>query len=73
MDEQTTAPGAIPNGKLDGPPPRAAASVRQPKEKDAKTLRYDWFLHIGKTVREVGDPYSTDRMSGPRRSRRADP
>ena len=73
MDKHTTAPMAIPTARLDGPPSQATAIIRQPKENDAKALHYDWFLHIGKTVCEVGDAYKIDRMSGLGRARRAAP
>jgi hypothetical protein len=41
-----TAHGTIREGKLEGFKRQAAEIIRQTKEKDTKTLRYDWFISI---------------------------
>ena len=38
------AHGTIREGKLEGLKRHAAEMIRQTKEKDTKTLRYDWFI-----------------------------
>jgi hypothetical protein len=38
------AHGTIREGKLEGFKRQAAELIRQTKEKDTKTLRYDWFI-----------------------------
>ena len=44
-------------GKLEGFKRQAAEIIRQTKEKDTKTLRYDWFLNQDQTACEVRELY----------------
>ena len=52
-----TAHGTIREGKLEGFKLQAAELIRQTKEKDTKTLRYDWFISSGGTEFEVLEAY----------------
>jgi quinol monooxygenase YgiN len=45
------------DGKLDGFKQQAAEIMRQTKEKDTRTLRYDWFLSRDGTECEVREAY----------------
>lgn len=45
------------DGELDGFTQQAAEMMRQTKEKDTKTLRYDWFLSDDETECEVREGY----------------
>ena len=47
----------IRDGELDGFKQRAAEMMRQTREKDTKTLRYDWFLSDDGTECEVREGY----------------
>jgi quinol monooxygenase YgiN len=44
-------------GKLEGFKQQAAEIIRQTKQKDTKTLRYDWFLNSDQTECEVREAY----------------
>lgn len=44
-------------GKLDGFKEQAAECIRQTKEKDTRTLRYDWFLSRDGTQCEIREAY----------------
>jgi quinol monooxygenase YgiN len=46
-------------GKLEGFKQQAAECIRQAKEKDTQTLRYDWFLNSDQTACEVREVYET--------------
>jgi quinol monooxygenase YgiN len=46
-------------GKLEGFKQQAAECIRQTKEKDTQTLRYDWFLNIDQTECEVREAYES--------------
>jgi len=46
-------------GKLEGFKQQAAECIRQTKEKDTKTLRYDWFLNKDQTECEVREAYES--------------
>ncbi|MFN8486218.1 MAG: hypothetical protein U0350_01420 [Caldilineaceae bacterium] len=46
-------------GKLEGFKRHAAEVIRQTKEKDTKTLRYDWFLNHDQTACEVREVYES--------------
>src|SRR5512142_2057936 len=46
-------------GKLDGFKEQAAECIRQTKEKDTKTLRYDWFLSNDGTECEIREAYES--------------
>jgi quinol monooxygenase YgiN len=52
-----TAHGTIREGKLEGFKRQAAELIRQTKEKDTKTLRYDWFISTDGTEFEVLEAY----------------
>jgi quinol monooxygenase YgiN len=52
-----TAHGRIREGKLEGFKRHAAEMIRQTKEKDTKTLRYDWFISSDGTEFEVLEAY----------------
>jgi hypothetical protein len=52
-----TAHGTIREGKLEGFKRQAAELIRQTKEKDTKTLRYDWFISSDGTEFEVLEAY----------------
>ena len=47
----------IREGELDGFCEQAAEMMRQTREKDTKTLRYDWFLSADGTECEVREGY----------------
>jgi quinol monooxygenase YgiN len=47
----------IRDGELDGFKRQAAEMMRQAREKDTKTLRYDWFLSDDGTECEVREGY----------------
>ena len=51
------AHGTIREGKLQGFKRQAAEMIRQTKEKDTKTLRYDWFISSDGTEFEVLEAY----------------
>jgi quinol monooxygenase YgiN len=51
------AHGTIREGKLEGFKQHAAEMIRQTKEKDTKTLRYDWFISSDGTEFEVLEAY----------------
>jgi len=51
------AHGTIREGKLEGFKRHAAELIRQAKEKDTKTLRYDWFISSDGTEFEVLEAY----------------
>jgi quinol monooxygenase YgiN len=46
-------------GKLEGFKRQAAEIIRQAREKDTKTLRYDWFLNRDQTACEVREVYES--------------
>ena len=47
----------IRDGELDGFKQQAAEMMKQTREKDTKTLRYDWFLNDDGTECEVREGY----------------
>ena len=51
------AHGTIREGKLEGFKRHAAEMIRQTKEKDTKTLRYDWFISTDGSEFEVLEAY----------------
>lgn len=51
------AHGTIREGKLEGFKRQASELIRQTKEKDTKTLRYDWFISSDGTEFEVLEAY----------------
>jgi quinol monooxygenase YgiN len=55
---EVTAHVKVRNGQLDGFKRQAAEMMSQTKEKDTKTLRYDWFLSADGTECEVRESYA---------------
>ena len=49
----------IRKGKLEGFKQQAAECIRQTKEKDTKTIRYDWFLSSDETECEILEAYES--------------
>ena len=54
---EVTARLKIRDGELDGFKQQAAEILRQAREKDTKTLRYDWFISDDGTECEVREGY----------------
>lgn len=54
---EVTARLNIRSGELDGFKQQAAEMMRQTREKDTKTLRYDWFISDDGTRCEVREGY----------------
>ena len=46
-------------GKLDGFKRQALEIIRQTREKDTKTLRYEWYLNSDNTACEVREAYES--------------
>ena len=58
---EVSARMTIRTGKLEGFRQQAAECIRQTKEKDTKTLRYDWFLSRDETECEIREAYSSSK------------
>ena len=56
---EVSARMTIREGKLEGFKRQAAEIIRQTKEKDTKTHRYDWFLNSDQTACEVREMYES--------------
>ena len=56
---EVSARMTVRKGKLDGFKQQAAECIRQTKEKDTKTLRYDWFLSTDETECEIREAYES--------------
>jgi quinol monooxygenase YgiN len=54
---EVTARLKVRDGELDGFMQQAAEMMRQTREKDTKTLRYDWFISDDGTQCEVREGY----------------
>ena len=54
---EVTARLKVRDGELEGFKQQAAEMMRQTREKDTKTLRYDWFLSDDGTACEVREGY----------------
>lgn len=54
---EVTARVKVREGELDGFKQQAAEMMKQTREKDTKTLRYDWFLSDDGTACEVREGY----------------
>ena len=54
---EVSARMTIRKGKVEGFKQQAAECIRQTKEKDTKTLRYDWFLSSDGTECEIREAY----------------
>lgn len=55
---EVSARMTVRKGQLEGFKRQAAECIRQTKEKDTKTLRYDWFLSHDGTECEIREAYS---------------
>ena len=56
---EVSARMTIRKGKLEEFKRQAAECIRQTKEKDTKTLRYDWFLSKNETECEIREAYES--------------
>ncbi len=56
---EVSAKMTVRKGKLDGFKQQAAEIIRQTKEKDTKTIRYDWYLSKDGTECEVREAYES--------------
>ena len=56
---EVSARMTIRKGKLEEFKQQAAECIRQTKEKDTKTLRYDWFLSRDETECEIREVYES--------------
>src|SRR6266498_3097825 len=56
---EVSARMTVRKGKLEGFKLQAAECIRQTKEKDTKTLRYDWFLCADGTECEIREAYES--------------
>jgi len=56
---EAVASMTVRKGQLEGFKRQAAEVIRQAKEKDTKTLRYDWFLSDDQTRCEVHEIYAS--------------
>lgn len=56
---EVSARMTVRKGRLDGFKLQAAECIRQTKEKDTKTLRYDWFLSADETECEIREAYES--------------
>lgn len=54
---EVSARMTIRKGKLDEFKRQAAECIRQTKERDTKTIRYDWFLSSDQTECEIREAY----------------
>lgn len=54
---EVSARMTVRKGKLEGFKQQAVECIRQTKEKDTKTLRYDWFLSSDGTECEIREAY----------------
>jgi quinol monooxygenase YgiN len=55
---EVSARMTVRKGQLEGFKLQAAECIRQTKEKDTKTLRYDWFLSSDGTACEIREAYT---------------
>jgi quinol monooxygenase YgiN len=56
---EVSARMTIRKGKLEGFKQQAAECIRQTREKDTKTLRYEWFLNSDETECEIREVYES--------------
>jgi quinol monooxygenase YgiN len=56
---EVSARMTVRRGKLEGFKQQAAECIKQTKEKDTKTLRYDWFLNSDQTECEIRETYES--------------
>ncbi len=56
---EVSARMTVRKGKLEGFKQQAAECIKQTKEKDTKTIRYDWFLSSDETECEIREAYES--------------
>lgn len=56
---EVSARMTVRKGKLEGFKQQAAECIKQTKEKDTKTIRYDWFLSNDETKCEIREVYES--------------
>jgi quinol monooxygenase YgiN len=56
---EVSARMTVRDGQLEGFKQQAAECIRQTREKDTKTLRYDWFLSSDETECEIREAYES--------------
>jgi len=56
---EVSARMTVREGQLEGFKQQAAECIRQTREKDTKTLRYDWFLSSDETECEIREAYES--------------
>ena len=56
---EVSARMTVRKGKLEGFKQQAAECIKQTREKDTKTLRYDWFLSTDETECEIREVYES--------------
>ena len=56
---EVSARMTVRRGKLEGFKQQAAECIKQTKEKDTKTIRYDWFLSRDETECEIREAYES--------------
>jgi quinol monooxygenase YgiN len=56
---EVSARMTVRKGKLEGFKQQAAECIRQTKEKDTKTIRYDWFLSSDEADCEIREAYES--------------
>jgi quinol monooxygenase YgiN len=56
---EVSARMTVRKGQLPGFKRQASECIRQTKEKDTKTLRYDWFLSADQTECEIREAYES--------------
>ena len=63
---EVSARMTIRKGKLEEFKHQAAECIRQTKEKDTRTLRYDWFLRSDETECEIHEAYQSSEGLWPK-------
>jgi quinol monooxygenase YgiN len=56
---EVSARMTVRKGKLEGFKQQASECIRQTKEKDTQTIRYDWFLSSDETECEIREAYES--------------
>jgi quinol monooxygenase YgiN len=56
---EVSARMTVRKGRLEGFKQQASECIRQTREKDTKTLRYDWFLSSDETECEIREAYES--------------
>ena len=58
---EVSARMTVREGKLEGFKQQAAECIKETKEKDTKTLRYDWFISDDETECEIREAYASSQ------------